>query len=94
MANAFKVGDVVALKSGGVPMTVADLPWLSHADIYIVPVAWDVAGTIMRDGLPEDALELAKRVVATYALSPEQIFDVVEGKFVPVNADNLRHNRN
>jgi hypothetical protein len=81
MADTFKLGDVVALKSGGVPMTVADLPWLSqganpiraHGDIYIVPVAWDVEGTIMRDGFPEAALELTKRVVATYELSPEDV---------------------
>jgi uncharacterized protein YodC (DUF2158 family) len=92
MADTFKIGDVVALKSGGVAMTVVET-WECDKQGWAI-VAWDVSGTVSRETFPIEALEYEKRVVATYDLSPEQIFDVVEDKFIPVNADNLRHNRN
>lgn len=37
---AFSAGDLVALKSGGPPMTVMDDPFETEPGVFMVPIAW------------------------------------------------------
>lgn len=55
MADAFKLGDVVALKSGGVAMTVVEV-WECDKQGWAI-VAWDVSGEVNRETFPVEALE-------------------------------------
>lgn len=57
MEKSFSIGDIVVLKSGGLPMTVLNI----HPESGEVLVAYfDLDANVMRDGFPPESLELSE----------------------------------
>lgn len=59
----FKVGDIVELKSGGVPMMVEQVDQRCGDELWTVHVVWTAAKSlheIPRDSLPASCLRLAE----------------------------------
>jgi uncharacterized protein YodC (DUF2158 family) len=55
---AFKVGEIVQLKSGGPKMTVTDIPAGSYKDYY--STSWFAGAKLEHGHFPEDSLMPAK----------------------------------
>lgn len=60
MNNEFKVGDIVALKSGSPDMTIEQFPFINNGGYEVNTKAkcvWFSAGEVKRDVFPIDALD-------------------------------------
>jgi len=55
--SLFNIGDIVALKSGGMPMTVVGL---GEETKEVLVVYFDLDANVMRDGFPAEALEFTE----------------------------------
>ena len=55
--SLFNVGDIVALKSGGMPMTVVAF---GEETKEVLVVYFDLDANVMRDGFPAEALEFTE----------------------------------
>lgn len=55
--SLFNVGDIVALKSGGMPMTVVSF---GEETKEVLVVYFDLDANVMRDGFPPEALEFTE----------------------------------
>lgn len=55
--SLFKIGDIVALKSGGMPMTVVNF---NEESKEVLVVYFDLDANVMRDGFPTEALEFTE----------------------------------
>lgn len=79
MSNPFQTGDIVSIKSGGMPMTVVNF----HEENQEVLVAYfDLDGNVMRDGFPPDALELTEnRWKMNYCVNIDEFEDEDEDDY-------------
>ena len=55
--SIFNIGDIVALKSGGMPMTVVNF---NEESKEVLVVYFDLDANVMRDGFPPEALEFTE----------------------------------
>jgi uncharacterized protein YodC (DUF2158 family) len=55
--SLFKIGDVVALKSGGMPMTVVNF---NQENNEVLVVYFDLDANVMREGFPPESLEFTE----------------------------------
>ena len=59
MEKSYSSGDIVILKSGGLPMTVLKINQNS-ADPEVLVAYFDLDGNVIRDGFPPESLELSE----------------------------------
>ena len=77
--SPFQIGDIVSIKSGGMPMTVINF----HEENKEVLVAYfDLDGNVMRDGFPPEAIELTEnRWKMNYCVNIDEFEDKDEDDY-------------